>query len=115
MKDDSQDRSGESLPFALDSAMGRIDNGRMKNISGRVKNGVVVLDNGLRLPEGAAVTVVPRKSPSRVASTRPRRVVFPLVRSKHPGTLHLTNQRIAEILEQEDIATLRESFRQAKS
>ena len=26
---------------------------------GRVKNGVVVLDEGVRLPEGAAVTVLP--------------------------------------------------------
>lgn len=86
-----------------------------KTISGRVKNGVVVLEKGARLPEGAAVTVVPGKAPVIRVAKRQRPVVFPLVRSKHPGTLHLTNERIAEILEQEDIARFRESFREAKS
>ncbi len=34
---------------------------------------------------------------------RPKRsVVFPLVRSKRPGTLRLTGKRIAEILDEED-------------
>jgi hypothetical protein len=87
----------------------------MKTIPGRVRNGVVVLEKGTRLPEGAAVTVVPRKSSVTRVASPPRRVVFPLVRSKHPGTLRLNNQRLAEILEQEDIATLRESFNRAKS
>ena len=87
----------------------------MKTIPGRVKNGVVVLENGTRLPEGAAVTVVPGKAPVIRVATRQRRVVFPLVRSKHPGTLDLTNERIAQILEQEDLASFQESLRRAKS
>ena len=87
----------------------------MKAIPGRVRNGVVVLKKGARLPEGAAVTVVPRQSPVIRVTKRQRRVVFPLVRSKHPGWLHLTNERIAEILQEEDIASFQESLRQAKS
>src|SRR5438128_2574327 len=94
----------------LVSGPGTIDNDGMKAIPGRVRNGVVVLNGGVRLPEGAAVTVVPRKSPIIRVATRQRRVEFPLVRSKHSGTLHLTNQRIAEILEEEDVASLRESL-----
>jgi len=34
-------------------------------------------------------------------------VQFPLVHSKHPGTLHLTGQRIAEILDEEDASPRR--------
>jgi len=57
--------------IGLDSAGGRIDNDGMKTIPGRVRNGVVVLQGGTRLPEGAAVTVVPRQSPViRVAKRR---------------------------------------------
>ncbi len=76
----------------------------MKMIAGRVKNGVVVLQRGARLPEGAEVNVVPRKSPVIRVATRQQRVVFPLVSSKKPGSIHLTGERIAEILDQEDVA-----------
>lgn len=40
---------------------------------------------------------------TEVRPKRPgKRVKFPLVRSKHPGTLHLTNRMIEEILTAED-------------
>jgi len=78
----------------------------MKRIPGRVRNGVVVLKKGTRLAEGAAVTVVPRKSPVIRVATQQWGVVFPLVRSKHPATLRLTNKRVAEILEEKDVARL---------
>ena len=37
-------------------------------------------------------------------------VVFPLVESEQPGIIHLTNERIAEIFEQEDIEYARRFF-----
>jgi hypothetical protein len=44
-----------------------------------------------------------------------KRVKFPLVDSKHPGALHLTGQRIAGILEQEDLFSFRKSLKQRQS
>jgi hypothetical protein len=76
-------------------------------IPGRIQNGVVVLESGRALPEGAKVTV--SCDDSRVSQKRrkKKRLKFPLVHSKHPGSLHLTSQRIAEILEQEDASPRR--------
>jgi hypothetical protein len=39
-----------------------------------------------------------------------KRVQFPLVRSDHPGTLDLTNERIAEILDEEEVARYSKFF-----
>src|SRR5690348_6980389 len=61
-------------------------------IPGRIKNGVVVLEGGPALPEGTAVSVSCDLPPTGKAP-RQERVKFPLVRSKRPGTLHLTAQR----------------------
>jgi hypothetical protein len=97
-----------------DSAAAAADNTRME-IPGRVHNGVVVLDGKTSLPEGSTVTAVyPGVQIWRKAGSK-KRVKFPLVRSKHPGALELTNERIAEILEEENLASFRESFRQARS
>jgi hypothetical protein len=73
-------------------------------ITGCVQNGVVVLANGASLPEGAAVTVVyggPSTKPQPADQTR---VSFPLVHSAQPGSVDLTSDRIAEILDDEDAA-----------
>ncbi len=75
-------------------------------IHGRVHNGVVVLEKGATLPEGTEVTVVPRGSPVIHVSKVRRRAVFPLVRSKHPGSVHLDGERIAELLEEDDLHSL---------
>ena len=77
----------------------------MKAIPGRVRNGVVVLQRGTRLPEGAAVTVVPRKSPVIRVATRQRRAVFPLVPSKKPGSIRLTGDQIADILLEQGVSS----------
>lgn len=72
-------------------------------ILGRIKNGVVVLDGGPPLAEGTIVSV----SCDFPAVGKPAgagRVKFPLVRSKQPGTLHLTAQRVAELLENDDVS-----------
>ena len=80
-------------------------------IQGRVKNGVVVLEAGAKLPEGTPVSVSCAKVRVRRKPGKKKRVKFPLVRSKHPGTLNLTNERIAEILQEDDLASLRTFFR----
>ena len=72
-------------------------------ILGRVHNGVVVLEGDPTLPEGTIVTVTCTSLPQ----TRPieaKRIEFPLVRSKYPGSLQLTAERVAEFLEAEDVS-----------
>jgi hypothetical protein len=72
-------------------------------IRGRVHQGVVVLEGGPTLPEGMEVTV----SYNIAQVSKPvvqKRVEFPLVRSKHPGTLRLTAERVAEFLDAEDVS-----------
>lgn len=76
-------------------------------ILGRVQNGVIVLDGNPNLPEGAVVTVLyPAMTKPPPAAER-KRVSFPLVRSTRPGSVHLTNERLAEILDEEDAAPRR--------
>ncbi len=72
-------------------------------ISGRVHNGVVVLEGGLTLPEGMQVTVSYSAAPSAESVQQKRRVRLPLVSSSHPGTLDLTGERIAELLDEDDV------------
>ncbi len=76
-------------------------------IQGHVQNGVVVFDEAVTLPEGAAVTVTLRTTTVIHVSPIRQRVQLPLVKSDQPGTLDLTNDRIAEILEAEDIEALK--------
>jgi len=73
-------------------------------ISGRVQNGVVVLDGNASLPEGVAVTVrVQSPLIIRVAENQ-LEVEFPLIRSNAPGSVRLTNEMIGQILDEEDAA-----------
>ncbi len=73
-------------------------------IPGRVHNGVVILDSGVSLPEGTEVVVSCRDDLEPEAKAEGKRVEFPLVRSKNPGSVHLTGERIAEILDEEDVS-----------
>jgi hypothetical protein len=79
-------------------------------LTGHIQNGVVVLDGGMIFPEGTRVTVtqVPPLPPE--PQPEKRRVEFPLVRTGMPGSVHLTNERIAEILNEEDIAALKSTW-----
>jgi hypothetical protein len=86
----------------------------MNAIPGRVHNGVVVLDRGPKLPEGTAVTVLATGLRIWRKPGKKKRVRFPLIRSKRPGTLDLNNDRIAELLQAEDMANFQESFPRAK-
>ena len=68
-----------------------------------MKGGVIVLEDGATLPEGTAV-IVSREIGSTSVRENRKPVEFPLVHSKHPGTLQLTSERIAELLEDEDVS-----------
>ena len=72
---------------------------------GRVHNGMVVLDDGHGLPEGATVIVVCDDIESPANEPVARRVDLPLVRSQHPGSLRLTAERLAQVLEEEDVSS----------
>jgi hypothetical protein len=84
-------------------------------IQGRVHNGVVVLEDASSLPEGAVVTVSYRGSKERLARARKRTIKVPLVRTGKPGSVNLTNDRIAEIQQEEDIANYGKFVRKRKS
>ena len=71
-------------------------------IHGRVQNGVVLLQDGSVLPEGAAVTVTYPALSSAVPATQKNRVQVPLVRTGEPGSVQLTGAQIADILDEED-------------
>ena len=72
-------------------------------ISGRVHNGVVVPEQGAQLPEGAIVCI--SLLAEQKVGRKSERVQLPLVPSSRPGSLQLTNQQIAEILDDEDAAS----------
>lgn len=76
------------------------------DLQGRVRDGLIVLEGNPELPEGAVVTVTyPAVKP---ASAGPMtRIQVPLVRCKHPLPAPLTNERIGEILDEEDAAPRR--------
>jgi hypothetical protein len=79
-----------------------LENKCMKVFHGRVHNGVVVLEDGPVLPEGIAVIVSRADTEGSTKPLEQKRVKFPLVHSSNPGSLHLTNARIGEILDEED-------------
>lgn len=88
------------LRVALDR-LGRSRDNVGMNIPGRVQNGVVVLEGEMTLPEGAAVFVCPRTAPVIHVAKHQTPVVLPLFVSDKPGTIDLTNDRIAEILDRD--------------
>ncbi len=75
------------------------------DVPGRVLNGVVVLEGGVSLPEGAAVRVSCPVGPAIHISQIRKPVQLPLVKTGQPGTVGLTNERIAEILDEQDASS----------
>lgn len=71
-------------------------------IPGRIQNGVVVLEGGVRLPEGTLVSVSLFESEHEPPRQK-KRLVLPLVASRAPGSLELTGERVAEILDEGDV------------
>lgn len=76
-------------------------------VNGRVQNGVIVLTDGVSLPEGTPVTVSYSLEATSQPAPEKKRVELPLVRTGEPGSLRLTNERIAEIFDDEDVASSR--------
>lgn len=72
------------------------------DISGRVHNGVVVLDEPTRLPEGARVVVSCPGAPLIRSAQVQRPVVLPIFPYDGAPDIELTNDRIAEALDIED-------------
>ncbi len=79
-------------------------------IFGTVQNGVVVLDGSVLPPEGVTVVVTYRTTPVIRVAKNQKRVEFPLFPSSEPGTLELTNERIAEILDEEEIEAMKRTW-----
>ncbi len=73
-------------------------------VRGRIQKGVVVLDPDCTPPEGAEVTVAWSDALSESKSQTGRRIQLPLVRSSHPGSVPLTSDRVAELLDEEDVS-----------
>jgi hypothetical protein len=92
------------LAFTLDSMPHTTNNDSMV-IPGRVHNGVVILEGASALPEGAAVTVT--YSANVRPATSKRRIQVPLVPTDQPGSVQLTGERIAEIMDEEDASPRR--------
>ena len=72
------------------------------SIPGRVHNGVLVLQGEAPLPEGAVVTVTYPALPKTKPVAQKRRIEVPLVRTGQPGSVALTGERLAEIMDAED-------------
>ena len=73
-------------------------------VHGIVKNGAVVFDGEVALPEGAVVAVTfPAESPL-ISAIGTRRVKFPLVHSDSPGAWDLTSEQIGNILDDDEIS-----------
>ena len=71
-------------------------------IPGRVQNGVVVLEGPMTLPEGSAVYVSNQLTPNIRLAKRQTPVVLPIFDYDGPPDVELTNERIGEIMDQED-------------
>jgi hypothetical protein len=76
-------------------------------LNGFVQNGVIVLTGGATLPEGTPVRVSCSFESASSRAPEKKRVQLPLVRTGAPGTMNLSNERIAEIFDEEDVASAR--------
>jgi hypothetical protein len=95
-----------SVALPLDSIPPTPENGVMV-IPGRVENGVVIPESASVLPEGAAVTITYPALTTNRESTPRQRIQVPLVRTGQPGSVRLTGETIAEILDHEDASARR--------
>jgi hypothetical protein len=71
-------------------------------VTGRIENGVVVLEGATLLPEGARVCVLYPAGPRVEVTAIQRPVVLPIFPYEGPPDLDLTNDRIAEVLDRDD-------------
>ncbi len=104
--------SGGTLLASLDCGKVGKSNKSM-NLLGKVKNGVLVLEGKITLPEGMRVAVSPiPQMPPTAPQTEPKIVIepgkLPSVRGGIPGTWTLPGERIAQIFADEDIETMKD-------
>jgi hypothetical protein len=88
-----------AIAFMLQAA----ENGNMV-LHGRIEHGTVVLTDNVSLPDGTEVTVVVEPRSETTEASHGQRVNLPLVSSKQPGSRTLTANRIAEILDDDDLS-----------
>jgi len=74
-------------------------------IRGRVHNGTILLEGEHGLPEGAVVSVVCLREPETPEGGERKRVELPLVHSERPGSLRLTAEHVADLLEEADVSS----------
>jgi hypothetical protein len=79
-------------------------------IPGCVHNGVVVLDGGATLPEGTRVVVSQLSRVDQTPQLGKTPVELPLVSGGEPGSIDLTNERIYELLDEEDVEAMRRTW-----
>jgi hypothetical protein len=60
-------------------------------------------------PDGSRVAVTLAPEPPNTLAEKPR-IDFPLVRTGKSGTWDLTNERIAEILDEEDVEAMKDMW-----
>ena len=94
---------------ALDSLRLAGNNGDMET-QDIVQNGVVVIEGNVALPEGTRVVVTWHPKTEQKPLGEQKRVQLPLVTTGEPGSIELTNERVHEILDEEEIASLKVSF-----
>lgn len=71
-------------------------------IRGHIHDGLVVLDRDPGLPNGTEVSV---SLPMGMDAKIRQRVTFPLIPGKSPSSVDLTNERIAEIMDDDDASS----------
>lgn len=72
------------------------------NLPGHVENGVIVLDGAAKLPEGTLVDVSLRAATKIHVAAERKQVELPIFPYDGPPDIELTNDQIAEILDEED-------------
>ena len=88
----------------------RFRNNRSMQIPGCVHNGVVVLDGGATLPEGTRVVVSQLSPRDQHREPGKKPAELPLVPGGEPGSVHLTNERIYQLLDEDDIEAMRRTW-----
>ena len=74
-------------------------------VLGRVQNGVAVPEGNSALPEGAVVTISFCEPEVSSTNNGRKRIQVPLVQTGQPGSVYLTNERIAAILNDEEVSS----------
>jgi hypothetical protein len=73
-------------------------------LTGHIENGTIIIDTGSMPPDGSRIEIhVLEAHPPQLNKSAKQRIQFPLINSRDPGTIHLTNEQIARIFDEEDL------------